>query len=420
MSSKESVRVKSKLLAENEELRLRLAESEEALYAIRNGEVDAIMVSGTEGAKVFTLSSAETPYRIILEELSEGAAIIKADGTILYCNQRFADLFFTSCQSLVSSDISELIAGEDRAKFIKLLQAGLKGRTKGFFSPSLSKSESQLYFNFSFRHLPSEVMGDICIIVTDVTEMRQFQNHLEELIRERTLVNEELVRSNKELERFAYVASHDLQEPLRMVTSYTQLLEKRYKDQLDEKAQEYINFAIEGSKRMYDLLNGLLDYSRIHIKGKVFTQVNLNKVLENVTKSLSLKIRETNTDLKADKLPEITADEFQMTQLFQNLISNSIKFSTRSPRICISSIPDHDHHIISVKDEGLGIEPQYFEKIFDIFQRLHTRDEYEGIGIGLAICKRIVECHDGIIWVESEYGKGSTFTFKLPKNNIQD
>jgi PAS domain S-box-containing protein len=229
-------------------------------------------------------------------------------------------------------------------------------------------------------------------------------------------LNEELLRSNKELENFAYVASHDLQEPLRMVTSFTQLLEKQYKDKLDENALEYISFAVDGSKRMYNLLNGLLAYSRINTKGKIFTRVDLNTVLESVTNNLSLKINESNTTLKIDKLPEVFADESQMAQLFQNLISNSIKFSLKSPRIFISSKSNHDHYLISVKDEGIGIESPYFEKIFQIFQRLHERDKYEGIGIGLAICKRIVERHQGKIWVESEPGEGSAFYFIIPKN----
>jgi PAS domain S-box-containing protein len=230
-------------------------------------------------------------------------------------------------------------------------------------------------------------------------------------------LNEELLRSNKELENFAYVASHDLQEPLRMVSSFTQLLEQKYKDNLDEKALEYIHFAVDGSKRMYDLLNGLLDYSRIKTKGKEFKQVNLNLTLESAKKNLTLTIKERNAIIKSDELPSFHADESQMIHLFQNLISNSIKFSTNDPRIFISSQSDNDQYVISVKDEGIGIESQYFEKIFQIFQRLHPKEQYEGTGIGLAICRRIVERHGGRIWVESEIGKGSTFFFTISKSS---
>jgi PAS domain S-box-containing protein len=245
----------------------------------------------------------------------------------------------------------------------------------------------------------------------DVTSLRE---GTEELV---IKLNEELLRSNKELESFAYVASHDLQEPLRMVTSFTQLLEHQYTDKLDHKAREYIRFAVDGSKRMYDLINGLLAYSRIQTKGKTFIRVNLNHVLNSVSKNLSLQIKESNALVKVDELPIVFADESQMIQLFQNLIGNSIKFSNDTPKISITSSSDAFQHVISVKDEGIGIEPQYFEKIFQIFQRLQAKEQYEGIGIGLAVCKRIVERHSGKIWVESELGKGSVFIFTIPKNN---
>jgi len=230
-------------------------------------------------------------------------------------------------------------------------------------------------------------------------------------------LNQELLRSNKELESFAYVASHDLQEPLRMVTSFTQLLHKQYEDKLDERAHEYINFAVDGSKRMYDLLNGLLAYSRIHTKGKQFYPVDLNKALEIATKNLTLNIEEKNAVIKSDELPTVIADENQMTHLFQNLISNGIKFNKQTPEIYISSQSNGDHHLITVKDNGIGIESQYFDRIFVIFQRLFASGEgYDGTGIGLSICKRIVERHDGKIWVESEPGKGSVFFFTIPKD----
>ncbi len=246
----------------------------------------------------------------------------------------------------------------------------------------------------------------------DITGMREETEHL---ILE---LNEELLRSNKELESFAYVASHDLQEPLRMVTSFTQLLEKRYKEKLDERGLEYIRFASEGAKRMYNLLNGLLAYSRITRKEKVFYEVNMNHVLDAVIKNLSFKIAERKAVIKIRKLPLVIADENQMIQLFQNLISNSIRFSPGTPRINISCRVENNHFLFSVKDKGIGIEPQYFERIFQIFQRLHPKEQYEGTGIGLAICKRIVERHGGKICVKSEPEKGSTFMFTIPRKGI--
>jgi chemotaxis family two-component system sensor kinase Cph1 len=231
------------------------------------------------------------------------------------------------------------------------------------------------------------------------------------------MLNEELLRSNKELENFAYIASHDLQEPLRMVSCFTQLLSQQYQSSLDDRAREYIYFAVEGSNRMYELLNGLLAYSRIHSKGKNFTQVDTNQVVTDVRKNLALKIKERNAAIDVGNLPVIHADGTQMMQLFQNLISNAIKFSPENPNIVISSEKNEDHFIFAIEDHGLGIESQYFEKIFNIFQRLLPREKYEGTGIGLAICKRIVERHGGKIWLESEPEKGSTFFFTIPMKN---
>lgn len=243
----------------------------------------------------------------------------------------------------------------------------------------------------------------------DITELKK---GTETLV---SKLNEELLRSNKELQSFAYIASHDLQEPLRMVTSFTQLLAMQYKDSLDNKAMEYIDFAVNGAKRMYNLLNDLLAYSRIQTEGKEFARIDLNNILVNVIGDLSLIIEERKAVIQIDKLPIISADSSQMIILFQNLISNSIKFSKGSPRIYISCRSEADQYIFSVKDDGIGIEAQYFERIFHIFQRLLPKDNYEGTGIGLALCKRIVECHGGRIWVESTPGKGSTFFFTIAK-----
>jgi PAS domain S-box-containing protein len=231
-------------------------------------------------------------------------------------------------------------------------------------------------------------------------------------------LNNELLRSNKELQSFAYVASHDLQEPLRMVSSFTQLLAQRYKHQLDQNAQEYIQFAVDGAQRMQQLLMGLLEYSRINSKGKAFENIDLNKVLEKALNNLSLLINERNAVIKIDSLPNIIADEIQIMQVFQNFIANAIKFSNDSPKIFISSKTESKEYVFSIKDKGIGIETDYFEKIFQIFQKLHTKEQYEGTGIGLAICKRIIERHGGTIWVESKLGKGSTFFFTIPKDHL--
>ncbi len=229
-------------------------------------------------------------------------------------------------------------------------------------------------------------------------------------------LNEELLRSNKELEQFAYIASHDLQEPLRMVSSFTQLLDRRYKDKLDQDAREFIQYAVEGASRMQFMINDLLAYSRIHTKGRDFNQVDMNEVLSQVIRNLQILIKEENALITNDELPSVKADEGQMVQLLQNLIGNSLKFCINPPRIHISVMEDRDLYTFAIRDNGIGIEKQYFDKIFQIFQRLQPKEEYSGTGIGLAICKRIVERHKGRIWLESEFGKGTTFYFSISKN----
>ncbi len=249
-------------------------------------------------------------------------------------------------------------------------------------------------------------MSGVCF---DITEMKKGA--------EKALftLNENLLRSNKELEQFAYVASHDLQEPLRMVSSFTQLLAQRYKGRLDQDAEEFIQYAVDGASRMQVLINDLLEYSRIETRGKKFLTVDMHNVLGQVVNNLSVLIQEKNALVTNDELPEVIADEGQMVQLLQNIVVNSLKFCDASPRVHISASVEEDHYLFSVKDNGIGIERQYFNKIFQIFQRLHSREDYGGTGIGLAICKRIIDRHGGKIWVESKPGNGSVFYFTILK-----
>jgi light-regulated signal transduction histidine kinase (bacteriophytochrome) len=225
---------------------------------------------------------------------------------------------------------------------------------------------------------------------------------------------EKLTRSNQDLEQFAYVASHDLQEPLRMVTSYVQLLSKRYKAKLDADANEFIDFAVDGAVRMRRLINDLLAYSRVGTHGKELSPIDSEAILAESVNDLKLMIEENGALVTHDHLPTVLADRFQLGQLFQNLIGNAIKFrGNESPRVHISASRNGKGWVFSVRDNGIGISPEFNERIFIIFQRLHNREQYAGTGIGLAICKKIVERHGGHIWVESEVGKGSTFRFSL-------
>jgi light-regulated signal transduction histidine kinase (bacteriophytochrome) len=235
---------------------------------------------------------------------------------------------------------------------------------------------------------------------------------IEGILREKTM---ELARSNTDLERFAYVASHDLREPLRMVTSYVQLLEKRYSDKLDADAREFIGFAVDGATRMNEFLDGLLYLSRVARDPGVHDPIDSDRALKTSLVNLKTTVKDSAAQVSMDPLPSARINETHLLQLFQNLIGNAIKFQKNgAPKVHISGVRDGELVRFSVKDNGIGIDPAFADQVFEVFRRLHTRDHYPGSGIGLAICKRIVEQRGGKIWFDSKPDQGTTFYFTLP------
>ncbi len=242
----------------------------------------------------------------------------------------------------------------------------------------------------------------------DVTDQRKSQRKLEELV-------DNLEESNQRLEQFAYAASHDLQEPLRMISSYLTLVERRYTDVLDDDGEEFIEFAVDGANRMQEMIDGLLQYSRVDTQGNSFRPVDCEAVLADVLADLEVRIDETDAEITVDSLPQVYGDPGQLRQLFQNLLDNAITYSgDGTPRISVFAEKTDAKWIVSVRDRGIGIESDDTDRIFQVFDRLHSHEEYAGTGIGLALCQRIAERHDGEITVVSDPGEGSTFTVELP------
>ncbi|MGZ4857841.1 MAG: PAS domain S-box protein [Methanobacteriaceae archaeon] len=261
---------------------------------------------------------------------------------------------------------------------------------------------------------PNNEIESVLIISRDITERKQAEEQLKETINE-------LERSNKELQSFAYITSHDLQEPLRTIASFTQLLERRYKGQLDENADEFMDYIVDAAVRMKDMIQGLLDYSRVDTQGEPFKEFNSTEAVSQALNHLHLSIEESKAEITYENLPTIIGDEHQIERVFQNLVGNALKFRKKEvkPKIHISTQKNNGEYIFSVQDNGIGMEEQYSKKIFEPFKRLHTIDAYEGTGIGLAVVKRIIEHHGGRIWFESELGVGSTFYFTIPVEPVK-
>jgi PAS domain S-box-containing protein len=395
-------------------------------------------------------------------ESSNDAIITKSlEGIITSWNKGAEKIYGYEAEEVLGQNISILAPNSLKDEILQLIEKIKQGKRIDHYETLRVKKDESLV-NVSITLSPifdaSGKLIAISTIARDITESKKAEEKMQELLEhlqsseeDLTASNEELRAtseelkttndelhlqmdyevaakseleeiaiklkiSNKELEQFAYVASHDLQEPLRMVTSFTQLLERRYKNKLDREADDYIGFIVEGSKRMKYLIDDLLEFSRLNTQVREFESVLLEIALEDVLRNLTASIAENNAQITHDPLPAIMGDPSQINQLLQNLITNAIKFhGDESPKIHISAVESGDEWIIGVSDEGIGIDPEHQEQIFRIFKRLHTREEYEGTGIGLAICKRIVDRHNGKIWVESELGKGSTFYFTIPK-----
>ena len=356
------------------------------------------------------LIKSEKKYRNIVETANEGIIMADPSGIITFVNDKIVEMFGYSVEELLGTDGLFLIDKNELEIAYKQIEDRKIGINEEYERKFIRKNGDEIWTIVSASSLQDNNgihTGNLSMI-TNITQRKKREKELE-------LTMNELKRSNQELERFAYVSSHDLQEPLRMVTLYSQLLERRYKNSLDDDADDFIEYIVDNSKRMKQLIDDLLEYSRVTSQAKEFEDFDLEKILDIVLTNLSVSIAENNVKVNYKPLPIVFADKNQMMQVFQNLITNAIKFrGVESPEINISAQKGQTEWTFSISDNGIGIKPEHKKQIFDVFKRLHTREEYPGTGIGLSICQKIVKHHGGRIWVESELEKGSTFYFTIP------
>lgn len=358
------------------------------------------------------LMQSEKQFRSLFENSPLGKSMTGVDGS-LRVNKAFCDILGYSEKEIQNTNWKDITHPDDIQESIDVVQTLLNGeKESAHYEKRYIHKKGHIVIadvNTSLLRGTDKKPQYFITTISDITERKQMQFKMENMLKE-------LERSNKELEQFAYVASHDLQEPLRKVKNFAELFARKYANALDEKADQYIKYMTSGADRMQNLILDLLSFSRVATRGKEFVKTNLDDIVKHVEENLQLVIEEHNAKIVYDDLPILKVDESQIAQVFQNLISNAIKFkSDKDPIIKIEARDQKNYWQFSVTDNGIGMHMKYKERIFEVFQRLHTKEEYKGTGIGLAICKKIIERHHGKIWIDSKPGEGSTFYFTIPK-----
>ncbi|MFB9109784.1 sensor histidine kinase [Flavobacterium gyeonganense] len=406
------------LLAEIESLKERLDESNSIIEAIREGGVDALVVNNNGVPQLYSLETADYTYRLLVEKFRQGALSITKNGLILYCNDYFAQLVNIPSEQIIGNYIQEYF--ENSGLFATLIEALKYGVSTHeiLFKTNSHPATFPSYISMTDLEPSVEAIG---IVVIDLTEKK---NHEETLIKNQETLEgkiKELNRINSNLEEFIHVISHDLKEPLRKILMHNSKIDGSYLTEIDAKSMDVIKLSV---LRLNSLVDDLVKYSS-HTKHEEHTEVDLKTIISEVLEDLEVSITDKNAHIEIGKLPVLKVSAVQMRQLFANLISNAIKYSkaTIPPEIQIYQVDDLDEEIpnqnpkfvrIQIKDNGIGMDSGHLLKIFTIFQRLHARNEYSGNGIGLAICKKIMENHSGTITVESKLNEGTTFTIYFP------
>jgi PAS domain S-box-containing protein len=410
------------------ELENRLAESEQLIDAIRAGEVDAFAISANDRPEVYTLQSGDYAYRVLIEEFGEGAVNVTEDGIIVYTNAYFCELVGLPYEKVIGSFISDLIHPDSQTAFTRCFREALSGKCKGEVNLSVNGKYIPVYVSLTTLQPNLATVG---IVISDLTETKKNEAVILQYQKDLEAKNLELLQSNTELASFAYLASHDLQEPLRKIRIFCGRILEKDADKFSQATKDYFHRIMGASDRMQNLIIALLNYSRISTSEILLTESSLGRIAEEVRSDLNELIQEANATIEICPLPDLKVIPLQFSQLFSNLIMNSLKYrkAGTKPVIKISaemvqageiaeegSFRDGQYWKIEFRDNGIGFDQKYADRIFELFQRLHGKSEYEGTGIGLAICKKIVQNHNGFISASGQPGAGAVFNIYLPQN----
>ncbi len=405
------------LQTELRRLQNRLAETEATMKAIRSGDVDAIVVEGPKGSRIFTLQSPEEPYRILAERMNEGAATLTSEGTILFCNQRLADMVGAPSERLVGSAVHSILHADERAGLAELLLSALNQDVR--VERRLWRSDGTvLPVQLSLSRIPIEESGHgICMVATDLREqkraheeVRRLNAGLEQQVARRTA---ELEAANRELEAFTHSVAHDLRAPLRHIHGFSDLLQRDTESALSADGRHSLDSIHTATLRMEKLLEALLNLSRFGRQSLQPREVDLTKLVREVIDDLAPDVKDRKIDWKVSPLPKVSCDLALMKIVLANLLSNAVKFTRQrdAASIEIGQTVVNGARVLFVRDNGAGFDMRYAGKLFGVFQRLHRAEDFEGTGVGLATVQRILQKHGGRIWAEAEPGKGATFYF---------
>lgn len=401
------------------ELQSRLDEYEQLIEAIKGGEVDAFALKTNNQSAIFSLQTVDYAYRILVENFGEGALNLSEEALILYTNNYFPQLLNLPYENVVGNSFFQFIHPESKEAFNELFKNGLTAKTKGEINLLIANKTIPVYISLTplFPAIPT-----VGMIITDLTEKKKQEEILQ-------IKNAELETSNSELQAFAYIASHDLQGPLRRIQKFISRIIEKERKNLSENGKDYLYRVQYSAQRMQALVQDLLAYSNTNATESKFENTDLHQLIDEVKDDLKEELKDKHATLEATELNKVSIIPFQFRQIMHNLIGNALKFSnpTQPPHIIIKSeiaygmafnnvklSPQKRYCHISISDNGIGFEPEYNEKIFEVFYRLHTESEYKGTGIGLAIVKKIVENHGGIITADSKENEGTTFDIYIP------